>query len=162
MKVVCQLWVFDWQQRWPCSSSSISLITTQYWVADLKNWNIKWPKNRKTCLYLVFLHMALAFLLLQTGFTKGSEDCRLNHRWKIMRMSMTTLQRYIYDQRLPHGSGQKAVTDSKKKKRKQGNRLETPQYNIRQGTNQMDWVDWNVVVADNAKMQSRHDSLFCT
>lgn len=117
MKVVCQLWVFDWQQRWPCSSSSISLITTQYWVADLKNWNIKWPKNRKTCLYLVFLHMALAFLLLQTGFTKGSEDCRLNHRWKIMRMSMTTLQRYIYDQRLPHGSGQKAVTDSKKKKK---------------------------------------------
>lgn len=60
--------------------------------------------------------MALAFLLLQTGFTKGSEDCRLNHRWKIMRMSMTTLQQYIYDQRLPRGSGQKAVADSKKKK----------------------------------------------
>lgn len=52
---------------------------------------------------------------------------------------MTTLQQYIYDQRLPRGSGQKAVADSKKKKtRKQGNRLETPQYNIRQGTNQMD------------------------
>lgn len=29
----------------------------------------------KTLPLLIFLHMALAFLLLQTGFTKGSEDC---------------------------------------------------------------------------------------
>lgn len=74
--------------------------------------------------------MALAFLLLQTGFTKGSEDFRINHRWKIMTMLMT-LQWYIYDQRLPRGSSHKAVTDSKNSKG-------TQQYNIRQGTNQVD------------------------
>lgn len=28
--------------------------------------------------------MALAFLLLQTGFTKGSEDFQFNHRWKMV------------------------------------------------------------------------------
>lgn len=32
-----------------------------------------------------------------------------------MKRSMT-LQRHIYDQRLPHGSGHKAVTDSKNSK----------------------------------------------
>ncbi len=30
--------------------------------------------------------MALAFLLLQTGFTKGSEDFQINHRRKFMKM----------------------------------------------------------------------------
>lgn len=76
------------------------------------HYNIKKPKYRKTGLYLVFLHMALAFLLLETGFTKGSEDFRINHRWKKVKRLMT-LQRYIYDQRLPHGSRHKAVTDGK-------------------------------------------------
>lgn len=78
--------------------------------------------------------MALAFLLLQTGFTKGSSDFQLIHGWKIVKRLMT-LQWYIYDQRLPHGSSHKAVTDSKNG---EGTVVDTPQDNVRQGTNQMD------------------------
>lgn len=54
--------------------------------------------------------MALAFLLLQTSFTKGSEDFWITHRWEVMKRLMP-LQWYIYYQRLPHSCSQKAVTD---------------------------------------------------
>lgn len=105
--------------------------------------------------------MALAFLLLQTGFTKGSGDFQFNHRWKMVERLMT-LQWYIYDRRLPHGSNHKAVTDSKNSKETV---VDTPQYNVRQGTNQMDRVNEMLLSHTHTliimqKIQSRHDSLF--
>ncbi len=152
------------QHRWPYSSSSCFI--NHYTVVDCwpkKNCNMRKPKSRKTGLYLVFLHMALAFLLLQTGFTKGfrrlSNQPQVENHEDVDDAAMARLRSEATTQLRPQEQSQIVKTAKKQFVSK------TPQYNIRQGTNQMDWVKWSVVVTDkNAKKkkQSRHDSLFCT